>query len=99
MRKFFYVVFVAAVALFGLTFSYRNHQAVAIDYYFGVDWEVQLPLLLFVTFAAGLVIGCLATLPRVFAARRRLSKARRASKTLQRAADAGKTDSPPAVTQ
>lgn len=97
MRKFVNVVFVAAVALFGLTFSYRNHQSVRLDYYFGVDFEVQLPLLLFVTFALGLVIGCLATLPRVFAARRRLNKARRQSKAQR--ADAGKTASLPAVTQ
>lgn len=88
MRKFCYVAFTAVVALFGLTFSYRNHQLIRLDYYFGIDFEMQLPLLLFITFAAGLVIGCLATLPRVFAARRRLNKARRQSKA--RTADAGR---------
>ncbi|MDD9812584.1 MAG: LapA family protein [Gammaproteobacteria bacterium] len=84
MRKFIYVLFVAVVALFGLTFSFRNHQRIGIDYYFGVDFEVQLPLLLFVTFALGLLVGCLATLPRVFGARRQLNKARRESRALAR---------------
>jgi len=91
MRKFFYVVFVFVVALFGLTFSYRNHQTVRLDYYFGLGWEVQLPLLLFVTFALGLALGCLATLPRVFAARRRFAKAKRASKSRAAAAKADST--------
>lgn len=86
MKKALYVVFVAVVALFGLTFSYRNQRTVGIDYYFGVDFQVQLPLLLFITFALGLVVGCLATLPGVLGARRKLSRAQRQARALQRAA-------------
>jgi len=85
MRKFCYVAFTAVVALFGLTFSYRNHQSVRLDYYFGIDFEMQLPLLLFIAFALGLLIGCLATLPRLFISRRKLAKAQRQSKALRAA--------------
>jgi len=87
MRKFMYVAFVAALALFGLTFSYRNYQTVRLDYYFGVDFTVHLPLLLLITFALGLALGCLATWPRVWRARRRRANAGRESRALQRAGD------------
>ena len=57
MKKLFYVVLVVVVALFGLTFSYKNHQVIEVDYYFGLHFQGQLPLLLFITFALGLLAG------------------------------------------
>ena len=57
MKKLFYITLITAVALFGLTFSYQNHQTVEVDYYFGLHFEGPLPLLLFITFALGLGLG------------------------------------------
>ena len=85
MKKLLYVVLVVTLALFGLTFSYRNHQTIAIDYYFGVDFQMELSLLLFLTFALGLLAGYLATLLGALNARRKRSRARRQTRTLQSA--------------
>ena len=57
MRRFGYVFFIAVIALFALTFSFKNRQIVEIDYYFGLNFVGQLPLLLLLTFAAGALLG------------------------------------------
>ncbi|MGI9310314.1 MAG: lipopolysaccharide assembly protein LapA domain-containing protein [bacterium] len=77
MKKGLYVLLVAALALFGLTFSYKNHQIVAIDYYFGLRFQTELVLLLFAVFAAGLAFGYLAALPGALNARRKRRRAER----------------------
>lgn len=63
MRKLIYVLIVSVVMVFGLTFVYRNQQVVTLDYYgsqaWGFSWEVQLSLLIIVTFIIGMVIGYL----------------------------------------
>ena len=49
--------------VFGLTFVYRNQQVVIVDYYgsqsWGFSWEIQLSLLIIVTFMVGMVVGYL----------------------------------------
>ena len=85
MKKLFYVLFIVAVTLLGLTFTYKNHQTVQIEYYFGISFSVELSVLLFVTFAVGLICGYLVTLLSNMRARRRLSQARKEIRTLQRA--------------
>lgn len=63
MRKLIYVLIVSIVMVFGLTFVYRNQQVVTVDYYgsqpWGFSWEVQLSLLIIVTFIVGMVVGYL----------------------------------------
>ena len=76
MKKLFYVVLIVVVALFGLTFSYKNHQVIEVDYYFGLHFQGQLPLLLFITFALGLLAGYGVALLHGLNARRKWSKAR-----------------------
>ena len=76
MKKLLYVVLVVVVALFGLTFSYKNHQVIEVDYYFGLHFQGQLPLLLFITFALGLLAGYGVALLNGLNARRKWSKAR-----------------------
>ena len=83
MKKLLYVALIAVIALFGLTFSYKNHQTIDIDYYFGIDFQVELPLLLFITFALGLLVGYLVTLFNAFKTRRKLSRAKREIRTLK----------------
>lgn len=74
MKKLLYVVLIVVVALFGLTFSYKNHQPVEVNYYFGLHFQGQLPLLLFITFALGLLVGYVTALLGRFNARRKVSK-------------------------
>lgn len=82
MKKLLYVTLVVVVSLFGLTFSYKNHQRVEIDYYFGVDFQMDLALLLFLTFALGLTAGALATALGALNARRKRARAKRQPNTL-----------------
>ena len=74
MKKLIYVVLIVAVALFGLTFSYKNHQFVELNYYFGLHFQGRLPLLLLITFALGLLVGYIAALFHGFNARRKLRR-------------------------
>jgi len=48
--------------VFGLTFVYKNQQAVSIDYYgatWGFSWSGPLALLIVVTFIVGVLVGYL----------------------------------------
>ncbi len=78
MKKLGYAVLVATTTLFGLTFSYKNPQRIDIAYYFGVDFQLPLPLLLLMTWALGLFLGCLAMALWALRIRRKLSRANRA---------------------
>ncbi|MGR3914985.1 MAG: LapA family protein [Gammaproteobacteria bacterium] len=77
MKKFFHVALVVLVALFGLTFAYKNHQAVSIHYYFGVRFEAELSLLLFAVFTLSLFAGYCAASLRALGTRRQLVKIKR----------------------
>ena len=62
MRKLFYVILIAVVMVFGLTFVYKNQQAVSIDYYgatWGFSWNGPLALLIVATFIVGVLVGYL----------------------------------------
>ena len=73
MKKIFYVLLIAVIAVFGLTFGYKNHQLVEVNYYFGMNFHGSLPVLLLFTFAAGLVVGYgLALLNRIKVRRLRI---------------------------
>ena len=85
MKKPLYMCLIAAVVLFGATFSHKNPQAIDIHYYFGVHFRAPLPLLLLAVFALGLAGGCLALLPNALGARLRLARARRQLRALQSA--------------
>jgi uncharacterized integral membrane protein len=84
MKKLFYVIFIVVIALIGLTFTYKNHQTIHLQYYFGVDVNVELTVLLFITFVLGLLAGYLATVFSTVRTRRKLSRARKEIDTLER---------------
>ena len=65
---------VVVVGLFGLTFAYKNHQIVTIAYYYGVDFQIALPLLLIVIFALGLSVGYLICTVKSVISRRKKSR-------------------------
>lgn len=73
MKKLIYVLLITLVALFGLTFSYKNHHVVEVNYYFGIHFQGALPLLLFITFSLGLLLGYAVALLHLFGARTKSS--------------------------
>lgn len=84
MKKLFYGLLIVAVALFGLTFSYKNHQTIEIAYYFGIQFQVELLLLLLLTFSIGLFGGYITMVFNAFTLRRKLFQANRQIRALQR---------------
>ncbi len=85
MKKLLYVISIVLIVLFGLTFTYKNRQTIELNYYFDLNIQVELSLLLFFTFALGLMVGYLATLLNTFNTRRKLKKAKRDIRALERA--------------
>ncbi len=65
LRWFLFLVF--------FLFALKNHELVALRFYFDLEWKLPLVLLLFVFFLAGAVIGLLALLPRVMRQRREIN--------------------------
>ncbi len=57
MKKLLYAVIFLVVFVVGLTFAAKNPQDVVISYYFGVDLELPLTVVLFGTLVAGVLIG------------------------------------------
>lgn len=84
MKRFLYSLLVVLVVLIGLTFSYKNSQDVLIQYYFGIRLMVKLPLLLLLTFALGLLVGYLLTMFGTLDAKRKLFRANRQLRALQK---------------
>lgn len=63
MKKLIYVLVIAVVMVFALTFVYSNQEVVTVDYYGDYPWgfskALPLSLLLIGTFIGGLIIGYL----------------------------------------
>ncbi len=79
MKKLFFALVFLAVFVFGLTFAARNPQVVGIEYYFGIDVELPLTLLLLGSLVCGVVIGFVASLASGYRRRRRRQRAERAA--------------------
>lgn len=84
MKKWLYCVLIVVAVLFGLTFSYKNHQIITINYYFGVDFQIELSLLIFIIFCLGVLIGYVAMLFSAIRTHRKLLHAKKQIRTLQR---------------
>ena len=59
MKKLVYVLIFLIVFVFGLTFAARNPDDITINYYFGIDFELPLTLLLLVVLGVGVLLGYL----------------------------------------
>jgi uncharacterized integral membrane protein len=70
-----YVTWVLRVFLFLVLFLFalKNYEVVPLKFYFDIEWRAPLVLLLLIFFAAGIALGVLACLPRLFRSRRELS--------------------------
>ncbi len=82
MKKLIYTIVIVIFFLLALSFHLKNPQSVTLHYFRGMEAEIPLSVLLWVTLFAGVLIGWLAGLIRSLKLRRRLSKANRAVRSL-----------------
>ena len=77
-----YITWALRVFLFLVLFLFalKNYEVVPLKFYFDLEWRAPLVLLLLIFFAAGMSLGVLACLPRLFRQRRELSAALAAAK-------------------
>ena len=74
-----YLTIVLRLTLFLILFLFalKNHELATLRFYFDLEWRAPLVLLLLIFFAAGIAVGVLACLPRIFRQRRDLLQATR----------------------
>ncbi len=94
MKRLLLTIVLLAVAAFGVTFTIKNPQDVAVSYYFDIVLEGPLALFLLAAFALGVVFGFLANVALVLRTRRRL---RVASRDLERAQSKSQREAPAAT--
>jgi len=86
MKAFLYLLLALVVLVFGISFALQNPSSVKVTYYFGLDWEGSLSVLLVITLAVGAVLGVLFTLGWVIKAKRQAARARREAAHFEREA-------------
>ena len=74
MKKFLYFLLFLVLSVLGVTFTIQNPQDVSVQYYLGFTWRGPLVILVSVSLAIGVVIGCLAGLAKNLKLRRRYSR-------------------------
>ena len=57
-----------------LGFAIKNDQPVVLRYFFGFEWQASLVVVLLLFFAAGVGVGLLTALARIFWQRREISR-------------------------
>lgn len=72
-----------------LGFAAKNAEPVALRYFLGLEWQAPLSLILFLFFAAGLLIGLLIGMTRRWQQSRELLALRKASATAPEMNDKG----------
>ncbi len=77
MKRLFYLLIILLLLVVGITFSLKNPQEVAINYYFGLSWSGPMSWLLLVVLAVGSFLGILLTFTWVLRSRRRLSQVKK----------------------
>ncbi len=77
MKKLIYSIIAVVVLLFGFTVAFQNRHAVDVNYYFGFHWHGPLVWIMLLVFAAGALIGFLASLKVMMRIQRRLVQARK----------------------
>jgi putative membrane protein len=70
-----YITWILRVFLFLVLFLFalKNYEVVPLKFYFDLEWRAPMVLLLLIFFAAGMGLGVVACLPRLFRQRRELT--------------------------
>lgn len=77
MKWLFYMVLALIVLVFGVGFVTKNAQLVSLKYYFGLDWEASLAVMLLTSLTIGVILGLAASIGMVLRMHHRLAQARR----------------------
>ena len=73
LKKFLTTVVTLTAVVVGVTFAAKNPQTVSISYYFDLAWEGPLVIALVVAVVAGVVLGGIPSLLRIFQLKRKLN--------------------------
>ena len=95
MRVLTWAIRIALFVLL-LAFAAKNTDPVTLRFYFGLAWQAPLVALLLVFFAAGIVLGLMATVGTWFAQRREIARLRRAE-SARKDPDPATASQPPAA--
>ena len=68
-----YKLLILLIFIISIVFFLKNQQSVAIDYFFG-SLDISLPLLVFITFILGLLLGIAVYLPKIIVLQRKFKK-------------------------
>jgi len=77
IKKFFYVALLLLVVLLGLTFTLHNAESVTLKYYFGIEWQGALSLVIIISFVLGVAAGYLVSLKARLGLQHKLVKLQR----------------------
>ncbi|MEM7359303.1 MAG: LapA family protein [Pseudomonadota bacterium] len=77
MKRFVYLILFLIFALFALSINLKNPQTVTLLYYFDINWEAPLVLVLTVTFLVGLFLGWMFMSLSVIKNKRQVGKTRK----------------------
>ena len=64
-----------------LSFAVKNDQPIVLNYFFGYEWHGSLVLILFLFFAAGVVLGVLSLLFHILRQRKEIAGLKKELKT------------------
>lgn len=87
-----YLVWLSRIVLFLLLlgFAVKNGQPVTLRYFFGLEWQASLVVILLLFFAAGVGTGVLAVLGNVFRQRREIAALRKEVRLKSKLAEAAR---------
>jgi len=77
-----------ALFLVVLTFAVRNTDVVTVRYFLGWEWKSPLIFVMLIAFGAGIALGLLAALPKLFRQRREIASLKREREASRKEAEA-----------
>ena len=83
------------IFLFLLAFALKNTDPVSVSFFFETSWQAPLIIVVLAFFAAGMALGVLALLGKVFSLRREIARLKRISTVSESADDASPPVTPP----
>lgn len=77
VRKVLYSAVTLIILVLGVTFTLKNTEPVTVSYYFDMQWQGTLSLVILAGFVAGVAVGYMVSFSSSVILRRDLMKARR----------------------
>jgi putative membrane protein len=71
-----------------ITFAVKNTDVVTVSYFLGWEWKSPLIFVMLIAFCAGIALGLLAALPKLFRQRREITALRREREAGRKEAEA-----------